>query len=144
MFTPFNAQFTNESLSELVNECIHCVSPYYLEGIRSQLNPKEWLNLLTSGTGVDPDFHYILDGVMNGFRVLDRNADIPSYDCPNYSSCFGEENLSKLRGIVSSELESGKISKVVNAPKCVHSLGTIKKKDSKKIRPITDCSQPVD
>lgn len=28
------------------------------------------------------------------------------------------------------------------SPTCIHSLGVIKKKDSNKIRPITDCSHP--
>lgn len=116
--------------------------PYYLEGVRSQLKPREWLNMLTSGSGVDPDCHFILDGIMNGFRVLDRTVDLPKYNCKNYNSCFGIDNLSKLRGIVQSELEVGKFSKVNATPRCVHAMGTIKKKGSEKIRPITDCSRP--
>lgn len=94
--------------------------PCYVSGVYSQLKPKAWLDLLTSGSGVDPDLHYILDGVIHGFRVVDRTATLDDYYCKNYSSCFEENNLDKLRRVVNSECLAGKLSHVTNRPKCVH------------------------
>lgn len=48
----------------------------FLYGVRSQLKPYAWLEMLTSGSGVDPDFHFLLDGVVNGFRVVNKETDI--------------------------------------------------------------------
>lgn len=54
--------------------------------------PKFWLKMLTSGSGVDPDIHYVLEGMLNGFRVVDREAEVPVYCCGNYNSCYTEGN----------------------------------------------------
>lgn len=142
MFVPFEGQLTDIDLPSLIRKCLSLKVPYYLNGVRSQLNPVAWLDILTSGSGVDPDFHYLLDGVVNGFRVLDRHFPPPGYMCRNYGSCYGVENQKKLAGIVSAEYEAGKLSQVSIVPKCIHALGTKKKKGSEKIRPITDCSRP--
>lgn len=108
----------------------------------AQLKPRAWLDMLTVGSGIDPDLHYLLDGIVNGFHVVDPNCMLIGYECSNYSTCFSEENRSKLNKIVDGEKESGKITPVSDAPLCVHALGAVKKKGSLKIRPITDCSQP--
>lgn len=115
--------------------------PYFLEGVRAQLVPKHWLEMLTFNGKADPDIHYILNGILNGFSVVDPNAEIPSYFCANYSSCKGE-NEDKLNELIGQELKDGKFSESEVKPHCVHSLGVIKKKNSSKIRPITDCSLP--
>lgn len=129
-------------LPSLVRYCLQIEGPYYIQGVRSQLKPRVWLDILTSGSGVDPDLHFLLDGIVNGFRVLDRHSLPSGYNCKNYGSCYGVDNHKKLTEIVKSEYDSGKLTKVSKAPLCVHALGTIKKKRSEKIRPITDCSRP--
>lgn len=98
--------------------------------------------MLTSGSGIDPDLHYILDGVVNGFHVVDPDADLEGYECKNYSSCFTDNNEKKMCDIIEGEFCSGKLSLVNNIPKCVHALGAVRKRGSCKIRPITDCSRP--
>lgn len=44
---------------------------------------------------------------------------------------------------MTDELLSDKVQRVPMAPRCVHSLGAVKKPNGK-LRPITDCSQPPD
>lgn len=43
-----------------------------------------------------------------------------------------------------SEVDDHKLSIVNEKPVCIHSLGVIGKKGTTKIRPITECSKPVD
>lgn len=123
-------------------DCLHSQFPYVLSGVNAQLKPKAWLELLTSGSGIDPDLHYLLDGIMYGFHVIDIDCPLEGYYCRNYSSCFIDENKNKLNDIIGDEFRAGKLSKVNQRPKCVHALGAIKKKGSNKVRPITDCSRP--
>lgn len=117
---------------------------HFVGGIRSQLHPRAWLDILTSGTGYDPDIRYLLEGITFGFKVVDYDASIDPYHCNNYGSCYVASNFSKLKSLIDSEVGSGNLSLVSEKPCCIHSLGVISKKDSGKIRPITDCSQPAD
>lgn len=119
-FIPFVAEYTNDNLADLINGCISSEEPYYLRGVRSQLKPKAWLKLLTSGSGIDPDLHYIL--------VVDHAATPNAYSCKIYSSCFNETNYGKLKEIIRSECNSGKLSRVDCRPRCIHPLGVIKKR----------------
>ena len=43
---------------------------------------------------------------------------------------------------MNDEIESGKLSRSLDKPKCVHAYGAVPKKNSDKLRPITDCSRP--
>lgn len=61
---------------------------HYIGGLCSQLRPKAWLNVLRDDKGCDPDIHFILNGIFFGFKVVDVNANIASYSCKNYGSCF--------------------------------------------------------
>lgn len=133
---------TNQSLSELVSRCRQIEGDYYLCGVRSQLKPLAWLDMLAGGTGVDPDMHFILDGVVNGFRVVNDSANIQGYMCKNYSSCCVSDNGSKLKELLEEEFSQGKLSCVRDRPRCVHAIGVIQKKEAHKIRPIIDCKRP--
>ena len=90
----------------------------------------------------DFDSMFILDGVLNGFRVVDPDAEIPLYDCKNYNSCFSENNYEKMNQIMHSELSAGKISIANTKPLQIHALGAIPKPNGS-VRHITDCSRPV-
>ena len=37
-------------------------------------------------TGVDPDSHFLLDGMIHGFKLVDPGAVIHPYICANYKS----------------------------------------------------------
>lgn len=141
-FVPFDTNYICASLWSIVDVILELPDVHYVGGIRSQLRPKAWLNILTSGSGYDPDIRYLLEGITFGFKVIDHHAFIPSYYSKNYSSCYVDNNFAKLEALIDSEVSSGNISLVSEKPCCIHSLGVIMKKDSCKICPITDCSQP--
>lgn len=143
-FVPFTTEYTDSDLSNLIEKGFNSHEPYYISGVYSQLKPRSWLDMLTSGSGVDPDIHYVLDGIIHGFRVVDSSAVIHDYCCKNYSSCFAGGNYDKLNGLIASECSAGMLRMVEHRPTCVHALGVINKKGSNKIRPITDCSRPSD
>lgn len=142
-FRPFKGLLTDVNLDVLVKKAEMVEGYHAVKGVNSQLKPKEWLNVLTKGSGVDPDIHFILDGVLNGFRVVDIDNNITGYCCKNYLSCYFSGNKEKLDKLISSEILSGKLTKTDKIPKCTHALGVVKKKDSSKIRPITDCRMPL-
>lgn len=70
-FKPYMGPLTDNNLSRLVYLCESVDNPHLLDGVRTQLSPKKWLELLTYDGLADPDVHYILDGVLNGFNVMD-------------------------------------------------------------------------
>lgn len=141
-FVHLETEYVCASLRSIIDIIHELPDVHYIAGIRAQLYPKAWLNILTSGSGYDPDIRYILEGITFGFKVIDHSSLIEPYCCKNYRSCFSDSNLSKLNSLIESEVRSGKLSLVSQKPRCIHSLGVISKKDSCKIRPITDCSQP--
>ena len=83
-----------------------------------------------------------MDGIENGFFILDPDINIKSYECNNYFSA--ENSLSKplLDKFFKDELDLGRISRVFSKPHCVHALGAVEKKGLSSLRPITDCSLP--
>lgn len=126
----------------LINNALNASDNYYLDGVLAQLHPPAWAKMLTSGSGVDPDIAFVLDGILNCFNVVNQSDNIPSHKCHNYTSCFENDNLVQLRNLIEMELLAGKLSESNVTPTCIHSMGVSKKKESKKIRPITDCSRP--
>ena len=125
----------------LSHKCLAAKDYHHIEGIYSPLRPKEWHKMLFSGELPDFDALFILDGVLNGFKVTDPEALIPIYDCQNYKSCFAMDYASKLNNILLTELETGKVSISSSKPTQIHSLGAIPKPNGS-VRHITDCSMP--
>lgn len=105
------------------------------------MNPAVWRNYLKASGSWDQDAVYILDGVVNGFRMTDKDSEIPSYENQNYGSCFSRQSFAKLQEVITREIESGKLSVVMDRPNCIHAIGAIIK-PSGSVRPITDCSRP--
>lgn len=112
-----------------------------IEGVSSQLNPAVWREILCESGSWDEDSVYLLDGVINGFRLVDKSSVIEPYLFRNYESCFIEEAKVKLNELIGEELEAGKLSIAEKQPNCVHALGALWKNGGG-IRPITDCSRP--
>ena len=122
-------------------------SPHYVAGVRSQLKPAAWREMLSGGPNQifgqgewDSDSLYLLDGVMHGFKIIDPGADITPYFTANYMSAevTSRENIND---IILSEISDGKLSVVDSAPTCIHALGAVPKPNGK-CRPITDASRP--
>ena len=119
---------------------LYCKKYHGLSGVPLQLNPCVFFTECYSHpAGVDPKADYIFDGVLNGFRIVDKEYD-GTYFRDNYNSIVGVKAKAKMDKLVSQELSCGKVIKVPNRPQCVHSLGAIHKPDGS-IRPITDCSR---
>lgn len=114
-------------------------SVHHLDGVPCQLRPWMWDYFL----GNDHDRDYILDGISNGFKIINKSVnDIKSYEVDNYLSAENEIAKPKLDKLLNNELCNGKISVSTVKPKCIHAYGAVPKKNSDKLRPITDCSRP--
>lgn len=122
-------------------------SIHVLNGVRSQLNICNWRDMLCGGPNRvygdqwDIDALYILDGVINGFKLVDPNAAITPYHCTNYRSATVEA-YAPMRDLLLSEVQQGKLCVVSEKPVCIHALGAISKPDGS-YRPITDASRPT-
>lgn len=68
---------------------------------------------------------YIREGILNGFKIVDDIDAINSYDRLNYASATvggaGDFDL------IDQEIASGKYIAVPSRPKCIHSMGSVKK-----------------
>ena len=87
------------------------------------------------------DSLYLLDGVYNGFKIIDPSAEVPTYDCKNYNSCFEGDNAAKMRTVIDKELMEGKLTVTSKKPEQIHALGAVLKPNGA-VRHITDCSRP--
>ena len=133
---------TDKDIIALAKKCEKTTDYHYIDGIFSPLSPRGWLDLLYDDNTWDHDSLFILDGVFNGFRVIDPNAAIPVYDCKNYKSCFKDDNNQKMNLVLTNELLSGKISIPKEKPDQIHALGAVPKPNGS-VRHITDCSRPL-
>lgn len=121
-----------------VVDCVH-----KLDGIDLQLNLCAFYReCFCNCAGIDENAEYIFDGVLRGFRIVDRNASIPTYNLQNYSSIRHGQFFHEMEKNVSDEVCSGKISISTQIPHCVHAIGAVEKKDGS-LRPITDCKRPL-
>lgn len=89
---------------------------------------------------MDPRADYLYAGVAHGFNIVHADCQA-SYVCNNYLSIVLPEFREQMDSIIAKELDESKVSLVEELPRCVHSLGAIRK-SSGKLRPITDCNRP--
>ena len=87
----------------------------------------------------DKDKEYILDGVTNGFNIINDVDKLISYECENYKSAENPDAKPKLDKLLTQEIASGKISQVQDKPQCIHSYGAVPKKGTDELRPVTNC-----
>ena len=116
--------------------------------VSSQMNPCGWREMLSGGKdsvfgeGVwDVDSHFLLDGILHGFKLIDPSADIAAYCSRNYASAT-KDARGEMDAIIIGELGSGKLSICEEDPKCIHALGAVPKATGG-FRPITDASRPM-
>lgn len=86
---------------------------------------------------------YLHFGIHNGFLIVDQDCNVPSYECPNYSSVCSGKAFEFVNDVILKELSNGKYVTSESKPHCVHSLGAVPKKGTNKWRPITDCKRPL-
>ena len=83
---------------------------------------------------------FLWSGLNNGFAIVD--SDCPStYSCDNYDSILETSTHKEMCELLQREVDEGKVSIVTTQPRCVHSLGAVRKSNGS-LRPITDCSRP--
>lgn len=102
-------------------------SDHYIGPVKSQLHPQVWLAELS----FEHDQYlksYLLDGVKNGFKIVDADAVIASYDSENYNSVSQIDAWVVVNKLISKELSLGKYLSVQSKPWCIHALGAVKKK----------------
>lgn len=92
-----------------------------------------------------PDRQYILDGVRDGFHIVDI-SQIPDelyVDVNNYSSATNTETRQLVEKKLKEELLNGHYIFPCVKPQIISAIGAIPKKDSGDIRIIHDCSRPL-
>ena len=122
-----------------------CSCEYVLGGDKTQLKPCRFAYIISLCTQEGKEvFTPLFHDVCDGFKIVDKELNVSSlsYDCKNYVSVLTTENKPKMDKIIRKELSEGYIKVVNEKPKCIHSLGAVPKPDGE-IRPITDCSMPL-
>ena len=113
---------------------------HYIGGCQSQMNIHSWEYYLKFEENLYV-LQYLLDGITNGFAIVDAGDKVSSYYCDNYSSVLTGDAYKFVDKLISSEISEGKYVEASSIPHCVHALGAIPKQDGS-YRPITDCRRP--
>lgn len=91
----------------------------------------------------DPDKHFILNGIRNGFDIIDPGSSITNVSCPNHPSARPNSPLyDKACEQVLREIECGNYVLCDRPPKIVSPMAAIPKPDGE-VRLIHDCSRPT-
>ena len=83
--------------------------PHVLDGVRSQLKPAGWRRMLEVIGKEDENCHFIMDGILHGFKIVDPGSVIASYSTANYRSALVNA-FDFIDNLIKDELESGKLS----------------------------------
>ena len=90
----------------------------------------------------DPQYNYIIDGVTDGFDIIDDPYNLPNVSVENYNSATNIDNRQKTEDQILYEISNGRYHAVQTKPRIVSALGVIPKGDPTKVRLIHDCSRP--
>lgn len=82
---------------------------------------------------------YLMDGIKNGFDVVNQGLPTAQIDVNNYSSAIKARDL--VEDQIRQEIKEGRYVIVQSKPQVVSALGAIPKPDGR-IRLIHDCSRP--
>lgn len=105
----------------------------------SSLNYGAWCEELPPNY---PNRDYILEGVCNGFHIIDPDLITREVEMDNYTSVTCAQNIDKVSEQIRFELGHGHYKRCSAKPKIVSALGAIPKNDSR-VRLIHDCSRPT-
>ena len=140
--TPSLATSPNGRPIKVFPECVSgtCDCVYMLEGVVSQLKPCRFASIILTNDLLREKYTDLLGLITDGFPVVD--SPVQAYECVNYSSITDPAVKPMMDKIIEKELQEGVISFSETKPTCIHSLGAVPKPDGS-IRPITDCSRPL-
>ena len=131
---------TTAVIKEMCPTDIRLSERHTIGGIKSQMNLRSWEYYLQFEQD-DCKRSYLLDGITNGFAIVDYPSDIDHYCCENYASVLHTEAFEYVDNLISSEIAEGKYVIASTQQHCVHALGAIPKTDGSYL-PITDCRRP--
>lgn len=115
-------------------------SGHWIGGLPAQLRPSTWIRELRHSVDTEMK-QFILEGVINGFPIVDDDCVIDAYDCANYKSATEGPAAEFISNLMIKELVECKLIQSEEHPRCIHSMGAVPKKAGK-YRMITDCSRP--
>lgn len=110
-------------------------------GLNSQLKPNYWEYELNCESDENLA-NYLREGVNEGFTIVDKNANVASYNCNNYKSELQGDSATCINSLIVTELLQEKFILADYIPACVHALGAARKK-SGSYHPIMDCKRPL-
>lgn len=87
----------------------------------------------------DEDKEFLLDGISNGFRLIEKNSSITPVQRQNHKSAI--ENFNDTDALIKKEIQKGNYVFTDNKPDIVSPLGLVPK-SSGGFRLIHDCSAP--
>jgi hypothetical protein len=91
----------------------------------------------------DFDREFLVEGFSTGFRVVPNGEVILPARVPNYHSCYNSVAMPRIDEQIHHEIAAGRYLEVEsNIPFRIQAMEAIPKKNSTKIRIITDCSKP--
>ena len=125
----------------ITNECARgsCTCIFHINSSQAQLRPcRVFCEAFLRGD-TDPDWEYILRGVVFGFSVI--NPDCETAYLPTLRQTRDREIRGMIQGKLEGEIDRGCISVVDQAPPCVHNIFCVPKDDGGG-RAIVDCSRP--
>ena len=100
------------------------------------MRPEAWAHYLVD----DPDRNFLLDGLENGFNIVDSTDFLPA-EVDNYESATATEVRSMVEDTIRSEIVEGRYRVVSEKPVVISALGAIPK-SSGGVRLIHDGSRP--
>ena len=109
-----------------------------------EVRPSPGLNLTAweQELNNDPDKEFLLNGISNGFDIIDEDSDISPVLCAKHPSARPSSPLyAKASAQVLNEIECGNYVICDSAPEVVSPMAAIPKPDGG-VRLIHDCSRP--
>ena len=85
----------------------------------------------------------MLDGIRNGFNLVDDNVVPLPAECSNYISATDESVKAIVENQILTEIEQGNYVITEKRPTIISALGAIPKPNSNDVRLIHDCSRPI-
>lgn len=138
----YSVRVYDDQYLHITNRCHagNCSCIYYLDFIPTMLKPCRFAALLTHYGLLSLEDRFVLTGVCQGFKIIDKDVKL-SYSRENYKSILSGDMYVQMCTTIDKELKSGQISQISSPATCVHALGAVIRPDGR-LRPITDCSRP--
>ena len=105
----------------------------------TSLNYRAWERLLPE------DYEqrdFILNGIKDGFHIIDPDCISHSVEMDNYTSAAAENVRAQVETQILTEIQNGRYRIVDKKPPIISALEAIPKKDPNKVRLIHDASRP--